>query len=344
MAPVIPFRFSPPASEFEEYHLEFKNSASGQLVTWPIAGVTLLVPPNESYPSFGEIEKANGSLVKFHGLRGYSVGLYHEFLVGELPGHVGFKMGKIEATFGEATPLMAYLFDGLHREKYFGGWECISTVRIIGADQEEVELAVINAAIQYSEAFGLVPRLFDMDEDALFADEVEAKDASLVAQPPAIRDIEPLRFYYFGLSQADEAAACIYFYRVLEYYSFLANKKQMTQLRHNASLSEDDFAKQVLQLITKDEKGPFFRLVQAVANKEFLEKAVAVGVIKNGESQLLAEAIYALRNSIVHGKYSYGYSLHSTSIVDEENTLSQWRVVLRALAKQTIDSIGNRLM
>jgi len=173
MQTIIPFEFDPPAQEFEEHHLRYESVQGGQLVTWPLIGVGIVVPPHEYSPDFDDIEKANGGLVKFHSLKGFSVGSYHEFLVQELPTHIGFKMGKIEVTFGNATPLMAYLFHGYHREKYFGMWDTITTARILGASSDEVEIAFVNGAIRYSEATGIVPSIFAMDESLLFGDEDE---------------------------------------------------------------------------------------------------------------------------------------------------------------------------
>jgi hypothetical protein len=182
--PTIPFEFSPSADEFEEHHLEYKDAPGGQSVTWAIVGVTIIIPSYEWSPDFDEIEKANGGLVKFHGLTGFSIGSYHELLIGALPSPIGFKMGKIEVTFGIATPLIAYLFQGLHREKYFGLWEHITTARIVGADHDEVEIAFINAAIRYNETFGIVPSIFAMDESLLFGEEVAAQPATIAQDPP----------------------------------------------------------------------------------------------------------------------------------------------------------------
>jgi hypothetical protein len=92
-----------------------------------MAGPTIHVPKYQSSQDHDAIESANGGTVKFHGLTGFSVGSYHEFLVGELPGSMGFRMGKIEVTFRQASPLRAYLISGYHREKYFGQWELITT-------------------------------------------------------------------------------------------------------------------------------------------------------------------------------------------------------------------------
>lgn len=344
MQPTIPFTFSPGADEFEEHYLEYKDVPGGQLVRWALAGVSVIVPSHEWHPDFEQIEAANGELVSFHGLTGFSISLYHEFLVHDLPNYAGFRMGKFEVTFGEASPLMAYLFSGLHRDKYFGTWDQITTARIVGAGHDEAEIAFINAAVRYNESFGALPRIYAMDETLLFGEEIESGLPIVAMQEPPVGDIDPIRFLYHGISQVDDAAACLYFYRVLEYYSFLTNKKQMNLLRHSSTLSDDDFAKQILQLVTRDEKGPFLKLINAIADSASLKHAVSSGVIKDETSAVLGESIYAFRNSIVHGKHSYGYSLQSGSVLSENSLLPAWRAVLQGLAKRAIHGLGSKLI
>jgi hypothetical protein len=344
MQPTIPFEFSPGASEYEQHHLEYKELTEGQSVSWGLAGISINVPPHEYWPDHRDIEQANGGFVKFHGLTGFSAGSYHEFFVGELPGCMGFRMGKIEVSFGTASPLIAYLFGGDHRSKYFGTWEEIATARIVGATLDEAEIAFLNAAIRYRDALGVLPIIWAMDDGFMVDEEAEPHEASVLIQAPSIGEIDPVRFFYHGLSQSDGAAACIYFYRVLEYYSFLTNKKQMHKLRNDTSVSEEDFAKQILQLITKDEKGPFLQLINSLADEDTLKHSVAAKLIKSPTPSLLGEAIYAFRNSIVHGKTSYGYALQSTSVLVEDNSLSLWRVILRSLASRAMEQYGSRLL
>lgn len=343
MKPTVPFEFEPRADDFEDHHLVYENIAGGQSITWPVVDVTLTVPESDWSLDFEEIEKANSGRVKFHGLMGFSIGPYHEILVGELQEHICFKMGQFEVSFGAATPLMAYLFDGVHREKYFGLWESIATARILGASADEFEVIFINAAIRYNEIFGVLPRPFSMDESLLFDEESERKEPPVSVQPPPIRDIDPIRFMYYGLSQSDDVAACIYFYRVLEYYSFLTNKQQMSKLRYDSSVSEDDFSKQILLLVTRDEKGSLLKLVNALADDSALTYAVSSGLIKNTNAALLGEAIYSFRNSIVHGKNSYGYALQSAPVLVETSELVHWRGLLRQLAARAVQNYGNRL-
>jgi hypothetical protein len=131
---------------------------------------------------------------------------------------------------------------------------------------------------------------------------------------------------------------------VLEYYSFLTNKKQITQLRHDTALSENDFAKRILDLISKDEKGPLLKLINLSGDATVAQQAFAAGFIQNENIGLLGEAIYAFRNSIVHGKNSHGYDLQSTSILADNPSLPVWRALLQALAKKVMHSFGSKLV
>lgn len=78
---------------------------------------------------------------------------------------------------------------------------------------------------RYAERFDLQPRVFEIapvnwatEED--YADIQNRTDPDPTSIPG---DIEPLRCFYFGSINAEPAAACIQFYRVLEYYAFLAS-------------------------------------------------------------------------------------------------------------------------
>lgn len=353
---LIPYEFDPPASNYEEAHLVFQDAPGGETVSWPLVGVSLFLPKDKMFPSLDEIEGANRGKLKVHALSGFSIGSYHEFLViiqGDnhfsADGHkyYGFKMGSIEATFGLATPLAALLFSSLHRGKYFGEWYEIASLQIFGVDADEVKSAFICACAAYRDKFGILPVLFSLDDSFLFSgvDEDEENNIGeheLVTMPPIITNIEPLRFLYSGLLQRDDAAACIYYYRVLEYFSFFTNAREMKKLRHDDTISDADFPKRILDFITKDEKGPIFKLIISIVDDGMLASAASEKLIGNAAGNSLCEALYAFRNSIVHGKFSYGYALQSMSILDEDPKLPRWRLLLRDLAHRALDRYGSK--
>src|ERR1700694_1728651 len=105
MTPIVPFHFDPTADDFEEHHLQYEDTKDGKIVTWPLVGACLFVSMKIS-DSFETLMANNQGRFRHFGCSGFSIGDYSEFLV-SMPNEkfVGFKMGGIEATFGEATPL-----------------------------------------------------------------------------------------------------------------------------------------------------------------------------------------------------------------------------------------------
>jgi hypothetical protein len=349
-APTIPFYFNEPQAKDYLDHLTIVDQGTDETVTWAPAGVTFVVPPYEYSPSRKAITKANPGLVTFHSDHGFSIGTYHEFLIHSDCQHfTGFKMGKIEVTFGQATPLMAYLFEGLHRGKYYGEWESIHTARILGStDAQETELSFSNAAIRYHQKHSVLPTLREMnlDDFVSFTDLDDADDAEpeVLIDGPVIQDMEPIRFLYGGLNQSDAVGGCLYFYRVLEFYAFSSMRKEFAKIRQDPTVSEVNFPTEILKLISRDEKGPMLRLVNQIAGKRLIKDAVRSGLIVSESANLLGENLYAFRNSIVHGKSSYGYELHSPSLLEKQTTPWAWRNVLKDLAKTAIDRFGTKLL
>jgi hypothetical protein len=277
------------------------------------------------------------------------LGAFHEFLV-SMPAmpYDGFRMGRIEVTFGQATPLAAYLFDENYRWKYFGPWSGIHSARIMGAnDLQEAELAFSNALIRYNKTHSDVPTLSAMNlEDHLFKslDEEPKHESEVLVDGPVIRDVEPIRFLHRGLLQADAVAACVYFYRVLEFYAFSSMTGEFAKVRHDSTVNDETFPTEVLKLISRDEKGPLLRLVNQLASSALLKDAVRAGLIDRDNAPLLGERLYAFRNSIVHGKNTYGHDLHSPPLFEELTTPWAWRKVLRALAQTAIERFGRKLL
>jgi hypothetical protein len=353
LSPTIPFDFDPPASDYETAHLIFQDVDGGQMVSWPLAGVSLFVPASEYSPSLDSMEAQNGGKFKAHRLSGFSIGNYHEFLVSvptDILGRVGslggFRMGSVEATFGFATPLAAMIFSGYHHSKYFGEWSETVSLRIVGVGIDEVEAAFIFACNAYKQKFGATPVLFELDDSFLYSNDDEESEKQptedVLMISPLVINVEPLRFLYNGLLQHDDAAACIYYYKVLEYFSFFTNATEIKKLRHDGTISDADFSQRVLELISRDEKGHIFKLIASVADTGVIKKAMSEGLVANTVPNLLSENLYAFRNSVVHGKFSYGYVPQSTSVLDEDPLLPKWRALLLELARRAINQYGTK--
>ena len=309
--PLVPYNFDPFASDYEENYLEYADTPTARQVKWPLIGAAVYMP-KEQYRELAQVVALNSDQFHNYGQFGFSLGRYHEFFVSMPNEHyVHFNMGGVEITVGEATPLAVMLFDPYHREKYFGSWETISSIRILGAEISDAEVYFLNSCLAYAERFGVLPDRFHIDQDLILDFEVDLENLvapQSVTLPPPITNLDPLRFFFSGLNQPDHAAAGIYFYKTLEYFSFFTNAAEMRTLRHDTTVSDADFSRRILDLVTRDEKGPVFRLITSLADQHTITTAAADGLISSASANHLCEAIYQFRNSIVHGKYSYGYS------------------------------------
>jgi len=341
MDPRVPYSFDPPAEEYEEEHLVWEDAADGQFALWPVIGERIFVP--EKRTSLADYIAPNAGAFTPHSNFGFTLGRYSEFLVAAPDfQYCAFNMAGVEASFGDATPLAAMVFWPIHHRKVHGEWQEFTSLRILGVGEELAEVAFLNAMLAYKEKSEYLPdisHLWPVSDDW---ETSELKD-QVYSAPPIITDIDPLRFYYNGLAQNDSIAACIYFYRTLEYFSFLTNASEINVLRKDATTTDSEFTRKILKLISRDEKGPVFKLITSIADAKLLEYARFTGLIKDPASSALCDAVYSFRNSIVHGKFSYGYSLVSGSVLQHEVDLSFWRETLKSLAHSALDKYGSRI-
>ncbi|WP_158877435.1 hypothetical protein [Antarcticirhabdus aurantiaca] len=120
----ILFTFSTDEGD-EDYNncaeLKFESVDGGQRVTWSPIGESLFASSYKYYPDLESIERDNGDIFSRYGTSGFSLGRYHEFLIDPAPfmphqweaPKFWVQIGNsAEASFGYATPLMAFLFEG----------------------------------------------------------------------------------------------------------------------------------------------------------------------------------------------------------------------------------------
>ena len=344
--PRIPMSFTPPADQFAE-HLEMAPAGAEVIVTWPVIATPFKVPATQRL-DMAEIARANGGLVAFHSLYGFSVGNYHEFLVagrGEFAA-AGYVMGNLEVTFGVATPLMAYLFQRLYRLEVDGPWHTIFTARIFGAATLELaEIAFINGAILHNENFRYLPRFWFMGMDAASAsDFYERQPGTVEEEQAAYADIEPLRFFYQAQQRTDHVAACINLYRILEYYAFSLSSDELATLRMDSAVDNEQFRQKARTLLRRNEEKDLAILIKKLITIEDfpLQEAVSHRLIDEPTPRALASGLYKFRNSIVHGKNDPNFYLHSTSVFQDSMIVFNWRFVLQDLAKAALDLYATR--
>jgi hypothetical protein len=348
--PTIPFEFDPPGNDFEADHLITQEVDGGARITWPLIGKSFFLPRRADRPvttsflvDLATIEQHNPHL-KIHRLGGFSLGDYHEFFVHGVPAHRAYKFTNVEASFGEGSPLLARMFWDVYYEKYWGEWTSNTSLRIINCSLEAVERYVIAAVLEYEKEIGFLPGIQQIDLGQLeFGDDLdtEVQGRGVVRAPPVVTDLEPLRFYMAGMYSDDEAA-CLSFYRVLEYYAFMQQAAQVTVLRRDGTVSDAEFTRRTLEIASRDEKGPIFKLLAEITTPDILQAAVSGGVVKEARQALLNEAVYAYRNSIVHGKFGSAFTLRSQSILTPDAEAGVWRSLLQNLAWAALQNIGTK--
>ncbi|ESY16955.1 hypothetical protein [Mesorhizobium sp. LNJC394B00] len=345
----IPLSFEPPVDSDEAEYLIYEDVDGGKHISWPTIRERLFAPDYNYWPDVKQIEASNGERFKTYGTSGFSLGRYHEFIInpgretlyGWEPALFRVQLGSsVEASFGYATPLMAFLFESA-REKHSGPWSELPTVRIIGPTQSGVEAALISAFRAHFQHAGTWPRPAELQ--SWWEEEEELVEPSEAAPPHLLSaDLEPLRFLNSAMVQRDSTAACVYLYRIIEYYAFFANAGQMSTLRHDKSVSDTEFSRKMLDMVFKDERAPIYRLVNTLADRPLLDRGVTLRVIAAPTASSLGEAIYSFRNAIVHGKYGSGFAMHSDPVLEPNELSLRWRPVLLELANRAIDHFGTR--
>ena len=313
-------------------------------MTWRTLALTV-THAQESFPPQADFETHTMGLY-FHGQFGFSLAKYNEFFVSDLPTYAAFRFGSVEVTFGQPSPLIVYMFE-TYRDKHFhGDWDNLTTVRIYGCTKDEAEMVLLNSFDHYEAKFAVLPRTVEVGAiewaDIPEFDRTEVE--STVQQFPSsvIGDIEPLRCMYYAKTNAEPAAACIQYYRVLEYYAFFSLSQELNSLRRDATVSDRAFLLAAAQLLTKDEKGPIMKLISAVATREMLTLAADSNLIRRPEANLLAFAIYDFRNSIVHAKQDQRFVLTVDPVVSGPTSTSVWRRILHQLAKAVFQHSASR--
>ena len=207
---VLPDYFEPSAYEYETAHLIWNVNNGSEYVSWPLAKTGQICVKDPTMPGRSKLDvlaALNGPDFKRYDFYGYSAGLYHEFIVDALPEHMNICIGdNVNISFGEATPLAHCLFWD-DTAKWFD-WDSHSSIRVLGCTVEMVELFVANAMFQYEQTCKFLPEFRNV-----YIPDYEAPDSDLNTLQVNIEDIctdiEPNRFYFHGVNQEDDTAACI---------------------------------------------------------------------------------------------------------------------------------------
>jgi hypothetical protein len=335
--PPIPTEFEP--GPWDESHLTIDDSGEGLFtVTWPLRGLAVVVT-KELYPPLAGTQKHTPAL-RVYGTKGFSLGTYHEFFIEGVENYCAFTLGEAEVTVGQVTPLALYLFECFYDRLMYGDeWGSVSTVRILGVSNERVEAYLLNALRLYGDCYNFDPSICSIEfgEEA----EEETEPDPPVGLPRVPVDIEPLRFYYRARQEPDHEAACLQYYRVLEFYAFFDQQSAVAKLRADMKLNDRDFLIEVAtKLVARDERVPIIRLVTKLVRTPDLHRAAASGLIPQPTAEALGNALYNFRNSIVHAKYDQRAAILAPSVLEGDRLPHDWRHLLQDLAVRAISTLG----
>ncbi len=140
---------------------------------WSALGLTAFYAKPEPDPKAGFVRStpsredllSHTPQLSFHGHNGYSLGRYTELFVfpsrfqylddDDRPESFNFKMGTIEGSLGQATPLAHSLFDGGHNEDYDGSFSSFFSLRLSGVTKENAEVMGLSAMLLIGKEHGI---------------------------------------------------------------------------------------------------------------------------------------------------------------------------------------------
>jgi len=339
----VPLTFDPSVGDYNDgEHLVIRKAGDVYEIRWDILDVKIL-SAEEEYPDFEVLEKLNPTLT-FYSQYGYSLAQFHEFFIEPVPENFEMKLGRAEASIGEVTPLGAFLFQSCRDEHIHGEWEDMKSVRILGVKKGLAEAYLINALHRYSQKYDFETRIWRLGPVDYWEPptDVLSADGNVSSYPPLTIDIEPLICFYHALRESDHGAACIQYYRVLEYYAFFSLQHEISGIRHNRSVSDRDFLLKARSLLTREEKSPLIRLVISICDASILDRARKVGLLDVADAGKLAGSLYEFRNSIVHAKFGHKGELVVDSLFARGTDTEKWREILQNLAWAALNVYGNK--
>lgn len=272
------------------------------------------------------------------------------------------QLGNVEATLGDPTPLMQYLFGyAVYGNDYMAGWDNIHTIRLRGNLRDVLERKLLQALLAFGAEFRttfVFAHLSASSYEYFGEDESEERDEtdddSDAAPPPeevtdtqplhapdfCISELDALRLFHSGLLAEDPEYSFLQYYRILEYYSVLQHADELSKIRWDRAVSATEFVNKALTLVSREDRAQICRLVARVASASLLKAAVERKMIRSEDGGALGNALYDFRNSVVHAKYDLRATMQIPTLFSKATTIEQWRDILQALARDTMKTLG----
>jgi len=346
----LPLSFDYSEDNYPGIEIKFLESRDCWEVCFTPLDLSFLYPedPYESfyYLNIQKIEKLNTNF-RVHGRLGYSLNSFHElFLDIENFAYFEFRIENAEVSLGETTPLGRFIFDREHNDDYHGEWDYISSVRLLNVDQDKLEVYLLNALNRIQVFTGSEASLKSVSRSDYISwldqsDNLET-DSELIIndQTKVYKDFEAMSLYRYALTARDSISACIYYYRIVEFYAFLRKHRELEKIRKDESLDSKAFSTRVHELVKANERENICGLVEELVTPEILNFAFQTHLTKTNSKKGFSNELYNFRNSIVHAKYEHKSALIVESILNPSSQVALWREVMNKLIPKILDKYG----
>lgn len=366
--------------------LRVSKDAGKVHVAWPPLGLSF-VHPEDQVDDNGEnpLLIPNGAITctnsefDIHEDSGIIFPHYAEFAVfdsmaaQDMARYASIRLGEVEATIGNPTPIMQYLFGyDVYGNGYMSGWDGISTIRLHGNIRDVLERKLLQALLAFGVEFHTVfvfaplsessyEYFGEEDEEEEDAPESRGDDKSAEEEPSTrglggggakneqevhapefcIADLDALRLFYSAVQAEDPAYSFLQYYRVIEYYSVLQHADELAEFRWDRTVSATEFVSKAMTLVSREDRKHICRLVARVASASVLRAALERKMIKSEDGGALGNALYDFRNSLVHAKYDLRAAMQIPTLFPKGSAIAQWRDIIQALARDAMRILGS---
>jgi hypothetical protein len=138
------------------------------------------------------------------------------------------------------------------------------------------------------------------------------------------------------MSKKKEEISFLYFYKVLEHFFILNQREKFIKniTEYNTNQNVDEFIKETSSIYKQNEEELLKYLLHTSEEKltNVLEVALNNNLVAERDIAHFATALFQYRNSLVHGKGDYRYTLKTPDGID--NTKEKiWNGLIKQIAK-----------
>lgn len=265
-----------------------------------------------------------------------------------------FNIGEIEVRVGTPSELFQLIFKQLEDDKYLGEWEDNITISLKGINSENYKsiiqealfyIAYTNPSI-YEDGHPRIRHFKGKYYNCEGYEEEEADEIKKVFEKEIEEGyfkgseyVEVIGFYNLAVTLQKEEIAFLYFYKILEYFFIINHKKEFENIiqEYNNETNIGKLISEVSNIYKQKEENLLEYLLNSIYEeiKDIILEAFEKKLIKENTLENFSIEIYMYRNSIVHGKGDYRYSLKLPDDIDNHNEI-EWNKILRKISEKLI--------